>query len=59
MNINAIHNVGNFAAHPLKNTDKGLILHVEPVEAEWTLDKKLAEAGKPPMKYTKPLISKS
>ena len=54
MNINAIHNVGNFAAHPLKNTDKGLILHVEPVEAEWTLDKKLAETGKPPMKYTKP-----
>jgi hypothetical protein len=54
MNIDAIRNVGNFAAHPLKSTNTGLILDVEPSEAEWPLDKKLSEAGKPPMKYTKP-----
>jgi len=63
-----------FASHPIKSTQTGLILDVEPGEAEWTLDvleelfdfyfvlpatiqkkkdafnKKLQEAGKPPMK---------
>jgi hypothetical protein len=72
--IDAIRNVGNFAAHPLKSTNTGAILDVEPGEAEWllnvlenlfdfyfvrpaqtaakraALDKKLGEAGKPPMK---------
>jgi hypothetical protein len=72
--VDAIRNIGNFAAHPLKSTDTGLIVEVEPGEAEWCLDvleelfdfyfvrpgriaskrdalnKKLAEAGKPPMK---------
>jgi hypothetical protein len=72
--IDAIRNIGNFAAHPMKSTQTGLILDVEPGEAEWTLDvleelfdyyfvrpatiqkkkdafnKKLLEAGKPPMK---------
>jgi len=72
--IDAIRNIGNFAAHPLKSTNTGEILDVEPGEAEWNLetleglfdfyfvqpakmkarraalDKKLAEAGKPPMK---------
>jgi hypothetical protein len=72
--IDAIRNIGNFAAHPMKSQQTGLILDVEPGEAEWTLDvleelfdfyfvlpatiqkkkdafnKKLQEAGKPPMK---------
>ena len=70
----AVRNVGNFASHPLKSTNTGLVLDVEPGEAEWLLDvleslfdfyfvrpaqlakkradlnKKLADAGKPPMK---------
>ncbi len=29
---------GNFAAHPMKSQLTGLILDVEPGEAEWTLD---------------------
>jgi hypothetical protein len=36
--IDAIRNVGNFAAHPLKSQNSGAILDVEPNEAEWTLD---------------------
>jgi hypothetical protein len=76
--IDAVRQVGNFAAHPLKSTNTGLILDVEPGEAEWLLDvleslfdfyfvrpaqlalkrdalnKKLADASKPPMKQTKP-----
>lgn len=72
--IDAIRNVGNFAAHPTKSTSTGEIVEVETGEAEWLLDvlealfdfyfvqpailkakkealnKKLAEAGKPPMK---------
>lgn len=76
--IDAIRHIGNFAAHPLKSTNTGLIVDVEPGEAEWLLDvleslfdfyfvrpaqlatkrealnKKLAEAGKPAMKQSKP-----
>jgi hypothetical protein len=72
--VDAVRNVGNFAAHPMKSTHSGEILDVEPGEAEWSLDvleglfdscfvqpallarkkqalnKKLADAGKPPMK---------
>lgn len=72
--LDAIRNIGNFAAHPMKSTNSGEILEVEPGEAEWNLDvleglfdfyfiqpailkkkkddlnKKLADAGKPPMK---------
>jgi hypothetical protein len=72
--VDAVRNVGNFAAHPIKSTSTGEIVDVEPGEAEWLLDvleglfdfyfvqpailqnkkaalnKKLAEAGKPPMK---------
>jgi hypothetical protein len=72
--IDAIRNIGNFAAHPVKSTNTGEVVDVEPGEAEWLLDvleglfdfyfvqpailqkkkdglnKKLAEAGKPPMK---------
>jgi hypothetical protein len=36
--IDAIRNVGNFAAHPLKSTSTGEILPVESGEAEWHLD---------------------
>lgn len=72
--IDAVRNIGNFAAHPMKSQHTGEIIDVEPGEAEWTLDvleslfdyyfvapakrklqrealnKKLAEAGKKPMK---------
>jgi hypothetical protein len=36
--IDAIRNVGNFGAHPMKSTQSGEILDVEVGEAEWTLD---------------------
>ncbi len=37
-NIDAIRNIGNFAAHPMKDQANGQILDVEPGEAEWNLD---------------------
>jgi hypothetical protein len=36
--VDAVRNVGNFAAHPMKSKASGEILPVEPGEAEWTLD---------------------
>ena len=36
--IDAIRNIGNFAAHPMKSKATGEILDVEPGEAEWNLD---------------------
>lgn len=72
--IDAVRNIGNFAAHPAKSQKTGEIVPVEPGEAEWNLNvleslfdfyfvqpavvkqkrealnKKLAEAGKKPMK---------
>lgn len=36
--LHAVRNVGNFAAHPLKDTETGAILDVEPGEAEWLLE---------------------
>lgn len=36
--IDAIRNVGNFAAHPIKSTNTGEIVDVEPGEAEWLID---------------------
>lgn len=36
--IDAVRNIGNFAAHPLKSKKSGEILPVEPEEAEWNLD---------------------
>ncbi len=36
--IDAVRNIGNFAAHPNKSTSSGEIVDVEPGEAEWTLD---------------------
>ena len=37
-NLDAIRNIGNFAAHPQKSERSGEILDVEPGEAEWNLD---------------------
>jgi hypothetical protein len=36
--IDAVRHVGNFAAHPLKDTHTGEIVEVEPGEAEWLLE---------------------
>jgi hypothetical protein len=36
--LDAIRVVGNFAAHPIKDTNTGEIVDVEPGEAEWTLN---------------------
>jgi len=36
--IDAIRNIGNFAAHPIKSEKAGEIINVEPGEAEWSLD---------------------
>ncbi len=72
--IDAIRQVGNFAAHPIKSKNTGEIVDVESGEAEWLLNvieglfdfyfvqpakqkkkreklnKKLEDAGKPPLK---------
>lgn len=36
--LDAVRNIGNFAAHPIKSTASGEIIDVEPGEAEWNLD---------------------
>jgi len=36
--IDAVRNIGNFAAHPIKSKRTGEILPVELGEAEWNLD---------------------
>jgi hypothetical protein len=36
--IDAVRVSGNFAAHPIKSTNTGEIIDVEPEEAEWLLD---------------------
>jgi hypothetical protein len=36
--LHAVRNIGNFAAHPLKSTNTGEIVEVEPNEAEWNLE---------------------
>ncbi|NOT03569.1 MAG: DUF4145 domain-containing protein [Anaerolineales bacterium] len=36
--IDAVRNIGNFAAHPLKDTNTGEIVEVESGEAEWLLE---------------------
>jgi len=36
--IDAIRSVGNFAAHPIKNTNTGEIVEVEEGEAEWLIE---------------------
>lgn|SRR5579883_68429 len=76
--LDAIRQIGNFAAHPIKSRQSGEIVEVEPREAEWALDvlhdlldfyfvrsersrmrreslnKKLTDAGKPPLKTPLP-----
>lgn len=37
-NLDAVRNIGNFAAHPIKDTNSGAIVPVEDHEAEWNLD---------------------
>ncbi len=36
--LHVVRNVGNFAAHPMKDTNTGAILPVEGHEAEWNID---------------------
>jgi hypothetical protein len=36
--VDAVRNIGNFAAHPLKDTNTGEIVEVESGEAEWLLE---------------------
>lgn len=36
--IDAIRNIGNFSAHPIKSNSTGEIVPIEPHEAEWNLD---------------------
>lgn len=36
--LHAVREVGNFGAHPMKNTNTGEVIEVEPHEAEWNLD---------------------
>ncbi|NJP06467.1 MAG: DUF4145 domain-containing protein [Chloroflexaceae bacterium] len=36
--VDAVRNIGNFAAHPLKDSNTGAVVDVEPGEAEWLLD---------------------
>jgi len=38
LNVDAIRQVGNFAAHPIKSTSSGEIVQVEEGEAEWLLE---------------------
>ncbi|WP_338497595.1 DUF4145 domain-containing protein [Delftia tsuruhatensis] len=37
-NLDAVRNIGNFAAHPMKDKQTDTVLPVEPHEAEWNLD---------------------
>ena len=34
-NLHTVRNIGNFAAHPIKSENTGIIAEVEPQEAEW------------------------
>ena len=36
--LHTVREIGNLAAHPKKNDETGLIVDVEPGEAEWNLD---------------------
>jgi hypothetical protein len=36
--LDAVRNIGNFAAHPIKSQASGEVIDVEPGEAEWNLD---------------------
>jgi endogenous inhibitor of DNA gyrase (YacG/DUF329 family) len=36
--VDVVRNIGNFAAHPMKHQTTGLVVDVEPEEANWNLD---------------------
>jgi len=36
--LDAVREIGNFAAHPTKSTSTGDVIEVEPGEAEWNLN---------------------
>lgn len=36
--LDAVRNIGNFAAHPIKSKNTGEVIAVEPGEAEWCID---------------------
>ena len=36
--LDAVRNIGNFAAHPIKSKSSGEVLEIESGEAEWNLD---------------------
>jgi len=36
--LDDVRNIGNFGAHPNQDVDSGVIVDVEPAEAEWNLD---------------------
>ena len=36
--LDAVRNYGNFGTHPIKSTNSGEIVEVDPGEAEWSLD---------------------
>lgn len=36
--LDAVRNIGNFAAHPMKSLQTGEVIDVEPEEASWNLD---------------------
>lgn len=36
--VDGVRNIGNFGTHPIKSTNTGEIIDVEPGEAEWLLD---------------------
>lgn len=36
--LDAVRNIGNFAAHPVKSTTTGTVVAVKPDEAEWALN---------------------
>ena len=36
--LDAVRNIGNFAAHPMKSQSTGAIVEVEPGEADWNLE---------------------
>ena len=37
-NIDYLREIGNFAAHPMKSTNTGEVLRVDPGEAEWAIE---------------------
>lgn len=36
--LHALREIGNFGTHPIKSTNTGVVMEVQPGEAEWSLD---------------------